>query len=410
MASENRKVTGCLPEMQNQILEQREENQEMKAAYKFRMYPNKQQESQLELTIDTCRHLYNLALADRKNAYETEGISRTYEDQTAMLVVEKKDGHFQGVFSQVLQDVLRRLDKSFKAFFRRVREHAKKKGYPRFKGKGWYKSFTYPQVGFKLDGSKLTLSKIGSIRIFKHREVEGKIKTCTIKKDLLGHWYAILVSEMEDVPQVEPKVAIGVDVGLKNMVALSDGTAIRYPRYYVQAEKKLAVAQRELSRKKKGSSNRQIAKTKVAKLHQKIQNHRNEFLHQVSRKIVDSADLIVFENLNISGMLKNHHLAKHIQDHAWGKLIQFTQSKAAKAGKVVELVDARYTSQKCSQCGIMVPKTLADRIHLCPNCGLQMDRDINASINIRTLGLRGSAYQDPTPTLNKLSKQVRSMT
>jgi len=381
----------------------------MKTAYKFRMYPNRQQEAQLDLNLETCRHLYNLALADRKHSYETEGISRTYEDQAAMLVVEKKDGNFTCVFSQVLQDVLRRLDKSFKAFFRRVK-NGEKPGYPRFKGVGWYKSFTYPQGGFKLDCSKLTLSKIGSIRIFKHREVEGKIKTCTIKKDLVGHWYAILVSEMEDVPQVEPKVAIGVDVGLKNMVALSDGTAIQYPRYYVQAEKKLAVAQRELSRKKKGSINRQVAKTRVAKLHQKIQNHRDEFLHQVSRKLVDSADLIVFENLNISGMLKNHHLAKHIQDHAWGKLIQFTQSKAAKAGKVVELVDARYTSQKCSQCGIIVPKTLAERVHRCPNCGLEMDRDINASLNIRTLGLRGSAYQDPTPTLSKLSKQVRSMT
>ena len=381
----------------------------MKTAYKFRMYPNRQQEAQLDLNLETCRHLYNLALADRKYSYETEGISRTYEDQAAMLVVEKKDGNFTCVFSQVLQDVLRRLDKSFKAFFRRVK-NAEKPGYPRFKGVGRYKSFTYPQVGFKLDCSKLTLSKIGSIRIFKHREVEGKIKTCTIKKDLLGHWYAILVSEMEDVPQVEPKVAIGVDVGLKNMVALSDGTAIQYPRYYVQAEKKLAVAQRELSRKKKGSINRQVAKTRVAKLHQKIQNHRDEFLHQVSRKLVDSADLIVFENLNISGMLKNHHLAKHIQDHAWGKLIQFTQSKAAKAGKVVELVDARYTSQKCSQCGIIVPKTLAERVHRCPNCGLEMDRDINASLNIRTLGLRGSAYQDPTPTLSKLLKQARSMT
>jgi putative transposase len=117
-------------------------------------------------------------------------------------------------------------------------------------------------------------------------------------------------------------------------------------------------------------------------------------LHQVSRKLVDSADLIVFENLNIQGMLKNHHLAKHIQDHAWGKLIQFTQSKAAKAGKIVELVEARYSSQKCSRCGIMVPKTLADRIHYCPDCGLKMDRDINASLNIRTLGLRGRACRD----------------
>ena len=309
----------------------------------------------------------------------------------------------------MLQDVLRRLDKSFKAFFRRVKA-GKAPGYPRFKGHGWYKSFTYPQVGFKLEGSKLTLSKIGSIRVFKHREVEGKIKTCTIKKDKLGHWHATLVSEIEDIPRIESKTAIGVDVGLKSLVALSTGETIEYPRYYIHAENKLAVAQRKLSRKKKGSSNRRKAKAKVAKISQDVQNHRDEFLHQVSRKLVDSADLIVFEKLNISGMLKNHRLAKHIQDHAWGKLIQFTQSKAAKAGKVVELVDARYTSKKCSQCGIMVPKTLEDRVHLCPNCGLEMDRDINASLNIRTLGLRGRAYQDPTPTLSKLSKQVRSMT
>lgn len=243
-------------------------------------------------------------------------------------------------------------------------------------------------------GSKLTLSKIGSIRIFKHREVEGKIKTSTIKKDNLGHWYAILISEVEDVSPIEPKTAIGVDVGLKSLVALSGGETVEYPRYYVMAEKKLSVAQRNLSRKKKGSANRRKAKAKVAKISQDVQHHRDEFLHQLSKMLVDSADLIVFECLNISGMLKNHHLAKHIQDHAWGKLIQFTQSKAAKAGKVVELVDARYTSQKCSQCSIMVPKTLAERVHICPNCGLEMDRDINASLNIRTLGLRGRAYRD----------------
>lgn len=381
----------------------------MKTAYKIRMYPNRLQESQLNLTLETCRHLYNLALADRKNSYEQEGISRIYEDQAAMLTAEKKDGDFNGVFSQVLQDVLRRLDKSFKAFYRRAKA-GEKPGYPRFKGQGWYKSFTYPQAGFKLDGSKLKLSKIGSIRIFKHREVEGKIKTCTIKKDNLGHWYVILVSEIGDVPQKEPKTAIGVDVGLKNLVALSNGETVEYPRYHIQTEEKLVVAQRELSRKKKGSSNRHRAKAKVAKLHKKIQNHRDEFLHQVSRKLVDSADIIVFENLNISGMLKNHHLAKHIQDHAWGKLIQFTQSKAAKAGKIVELVDARYTSQKCSQCGIIVSKTLEERVHLCPNCGLKMDRDINASLNIRTLGLRERAYRDLTPTLNFGSRQAGSMT
>ena len=367
----------------------------MKTAYKFRMYPNRLQEAQLDLTLETCRHLYNTALADRKNAYETEGIRRSYEDQAAILTEERRNGNFTGIYAHCLQDALRRLDKSFKAFFRRVKA-GEKPGYPRFKGRGWYKSFTYPDsgTGYKLEGTKLTLSKIGSIRIFKHREVEGKIKTCTIKKDNLGQWFAILVTEIDDPKPIEPNTAIGVDVGLKSLVTLSTGGAIQYPKYYVQAEQKLAVAQRNLSRKKKGSANRRKAKIRVAKIHQRVKSLRDEFLHQVSRKLVDSADMVVFENLNISGMLKNHHLAKHIQDHSWGKLIQFTQGKAAKAGKVVELVDARYTSQKCSQCGIMVPKTLADRIHRCPNCGLEMDRDLNASLNIRTLGLRGRAYRD----------------
>ena len=375
------------------------------------MYPTRQQARQLDQTLDTCRRLYNLALADRKAAYEVEGISRSYEDQAAMLTIERKNGNFTGIYAHCLQDVLRRLDKAFKAFFRRVKA-GEKPGYPRFKGVGWYKSFTYPdsETGYKLEGSKLTLSKIGAIRIFKHREVEGKTKTGTIKKDHLGRWFAVLVTEIEDVPAIEAKTAIGVDVGLKSLITTSTGEAIEYPRYYVQAEKKLAATQRSLSRKKKGSANRRKAKVKVAKISNRIQNLRDEFLHQVSRKLVDSADIIVFENLNINGMLKNHHLAKHIQDHAWGKLIQFTKSKAAKAGKVVELVDARYTSQKCSQCGIMVPKTLAERTHACPNCGLEIDRDLNASLNIRTLGLRGRAYRDPTPTLNHGSRQARSMT
>jgi putative transposase len=364
----------------------------MKTAYKFRMYPNKQQEAMLEVTLETCRHLYNTALADRKNCYELEGLSRSYEDQANTLTLEKKEGKWS-VFSQVSQDVLKRVDKTFKAFFRRVKS-GENPGYPRFKGKGWYKSFTYPQAGFKIEGSKLTLSKIGSIRIFAHREIEGKIKTCTVRKDHLGHWYTTLVAEIPDVTPIEPQTAIGVDVGLKQLITLSNGAAVQYPRYYVQEQAKLAVAQRDMSRKKKGSANRQKAKLKVAKISQHVQNLRDNFLHLVSRELVDNFDLIVFENLNINGMLKNHHLAKHIQDHSWGKLIQFTQGKAAKAGKSVELVDAAYTSQKCSMCGKLVPKTLADRVHKCPYCGLSIDRDLNASLNIVTLGLRGRAFRD----------------
>ena len=162
-----------------------------------------------------------------------------------------------GMYAHALQDVLKRVDKSFKAFFRRVKA-GENPGYPRFKGRGWYKSFTYPDAGtgYKMEGSKLVLSKIGSIRIFKHREVEGNIKTCTIKKDHLGHWYATLVSEIEDAPQIKARTALGIDVGLKSLVALSTGDTIEYPRYYIQDQQKLAVAQRNLSRKKKGSVNK----------------------------------------------------------------------------------------------------------------------------------------------------------
>lgn len=185
-----------------------------------------------------------------------------------------------------------------------------------------------------------------------------------------------------------------MDVGLKQLITLSNGAAVQYPSYYIQEQQKLAVAQRQLSRKKKGSANRRKARLKVAKISQHVQSQRDNFLHLVSRELIDNFDLIVFENLNINSMLKNHHLAKHIQDHAWGKLIQFTQGKAAKADKSVELVDAAYTSQKCSSCGKLVPKTLADRVHKCPCCGLSIDRDLNASLNIVTLGLRGRAYRD----------------
>ncbi len=380
----------------------------MKTAYKFRMYPTRQQEAMLDLTLETCRHLYNLALADRKNAYEVEGISRTYEDQAAMLTAEKKKGDFNGVFSQVLQDVLRRLDKSFKAFFRRVKA-GEEPGYPRFKGQGWYKSFTYPQAGFKLEGSKMTLSKIGSIRIFKHREVEGKIKTCTIKKDGTGVWYAVFVTERDDPVKLEPKTAIGVDLGITHAVVTSDGRYFDYPKYYVQAEKKNREASKSLHRKKPGSNNRKKAKVKLAGIGKRVTNLRGEFQHQVSRKLVDSADLIIFEALNIQGMLKNHCLAKHIQDVSWGKLIHFTQSKAERAGKCVVLVDPRGTSQRCSSCGHVVPKTLKDRVHICPRCGLILCRDLNSSIEIRTLGLRGIACGDLTTTLSGRSKQARSM-
>lgn len=373
----------------------------MKSAYKFRIYPNKVQIAELDETLEICRNLWNTALTDRKAVWEKRGETRSYEDQAYILVREKqRNPKLKKVHSHVLQDVLRRQKKAMDNFFRRVREGAKKKGYPRFKKR--YTSFTFPESGFKLEGTRLKLSKIsGTIRTFIHRPIEGKIKTCTIKRDGTGAWFVIFVTD-QDSPTPVPTDSvnvIGVDLGIEHAVTTSDGDVYDYPRYYVQAEKKQRAAQKSLHRKKLGSKNRKKAQKRLSRIGKRVTNMRDEFLHQTSRKLVDSADVIVFEDLNINGMLKNHHLAKHIQDVSWGKLIRFTQSKAERAGKRVVLVDPRNTSQKCSSCGELVPKKLSDRTHVCPHCGLELDRDLNAAINIRTLGLRGRACGELTSGL-----------
>ena len=382
----------------------------MRTAYKFRMYPNKQQEAVLGMTLETCRHLWNNALADRKNQWEQHHKNTSYEDQAAILTLEKqRNPYLKSVLAQAEQDVLRRLKKAMDNFFRRVREHAKEKGYPRFKAVGRYNSFTYPQSGFKLDGTRLTLAKIpGTLRVFLHREIEGTIKTCTIKRDGTGRWYVIFSTEREDPVKVAVQTAIGVDLGITHAVATSDGDVFDYPRYYVQSQQKLRAAEKTLHRRKLRSKNRKKAAIKIAQISRRVVNLRDEFLHKVSRHLVDSADAIIFEDLSIGNMLKNHCLAKHISDVSWGKLVQFTQSKASRAGKSVVLVDPRYTSQQCSGCGQIVPKDLSERVHSCPKCGLELDRDHNAALNILTLGLREIACGDLTNTSGITLQRVRS--
>jgi putative transposase len=379
----------------------------MRTAYKFRMYPTKQQIAVLDVTLETCRHLWNDALADRKNQYEQYHKNTSYEDQAGILTQEKQ--RHKGLYSvhtHVLQDVLRRLKKAFDNFFRRVREHAKKKGYPRFKGEGRYNSFTYPESGFKLTGTRLTLSKIpGTLRVFLHREIEGKVKTCTIKRDGTGRWYVIFTTEREDPVKVPVHTVLGVDLGITHAVVTSDGQVFDYPKYYVKAQKKLRAAQKTLHRRKKGSNNRAKARLRVANVSRRVTNLRDEFIHQVTRKLVDSADAIIFEDLSIGNMLKNHCLAKHISDVSWGKLVRFTQSKASRAGKSVVLVDPRYTSQTCPKCGRVVPKDLSERVHNCP-CGYIADRDFVSSLIIKALGLRVLACGELSSGLGaRLSKR-----
>jgi len=361
----------------------------MKRTYKFRLYPPASQQTTFTQWLTTCRLLYNTALAERKKAWETQKRSVTYGEQARQLKDAKKTNPLlKTVHSQVLQDVLKRLDKTFKNFFRRIKK-GEKSGYPRFKGQYRYDSFTYPQSGFVLDyqKKKLRLSKIGGISIKLHRPIptDGIIKTCTIKRDV-DNWYACIVVALPDsVPHTQQRAiqqAIGVDVGLKSLITCTNGDTIANPRWLRHSEKKLAKEQRKKDRKVKGSCNHHKQNMKVARIHRKIRNQRKDFHHKLSRSLVDSYDLIVYERLTITNMVKNHHLAKSINDAGWGQLMCFTEYKAEEAGTLVEYVSAYHTTQRCSRCGKLVPKTLATRIHRCPYCGLVLARDHNSAIMV----------------------------
>ncbi len=385
----------------------------MKKTYQFRIYPNKNQEVVLNRTLSTCRHLYNDSLAQRKRQAELYQLKKefnvfpwgkpewiNYYEQKRELAAAKTPEQKE-VFSQILQDVIKRVDRSFKNFFNGF-------GYPRFQGRNRYNSFTYPQMGFSIENGKLKLSKIGNIKIILHREIEGKIKTCTIKKDI-DQWYVSFSCEIEKpIIPVKIKTEIGIDAGLSSLITLSNGRQIEPPGFLRESEEKLTQEQKRLSRKKLRSKNRNKQRIKVAKVHRKIRDQRTDFAHKTSRKLVDAYDHIVFENLQIKNMVQNHHLAKSISDAGWYQLMSLTKSKAEYAGKVVELVNARNTSQNCSGCGNSVPKDLSVRTHSCPFCGLVLDRDHNAAINIlnrssNTVGTTGiNARQGP---LNRGSMQ-----
>jgi len=342
----------------------------------------------MEQTLEICRWIYNETLAMRKNAREQEQKHISYFESKRQIPLWKKEHpELSTVYSQVLQNVSLRVDLAFKAFFRRVKA-GENPGYPRFKGKGRYDSFTYPQYGFKLDGDRLHLSKIGDLRIVLHRPVEGTIKTLTIRRSSTGKWYACFAVEYDPAPAPQKETMVGIDVGLESFATLSNGEKIVNPRFFRTDEKALAKAQRKLSKAEKGTPERKKARKIVAHIHERIANRRLNFAHQTSRKLVDRFGMIVFEDLNVENMQKHHHLAKSIADVAWNMFISITQSKAEEAGSRVILVNPRNTSQQCSRCGMIVAKTLSDRVHSCPHCGLVMDRDQNAAINIMRLGLQ----------------------
>ena len=361
-------------------------------AYKFNLKTNPAFEQACVFTLDTCRELYNASLQERRDAYQINHVSLNYNSQSAQLPgIKAIRPDVAAVYSQVLQDVLRRSQKAFDNFFRRVKA-GQKPGYPRFKGKAFFDSFVYPQSGFRLEGDKLHLSKIGSCRVRLSRPIEGTIKTCTIKREADG-WYVVFAVECNQSRFI-PKTgkAAGIDLGIECFAAVSNGERVENPKHYRAAESELKRAQRTVARRKNKRSNRRRKAINIlARKHLHIKRQRADFHHKTALDVIRRYDHITIEDLNVCGMVRNHHLAKSISDAGWNQFARILTSKAANAGREVILVNPAYTSQDCSQCGSRVRKSLAVREHRCINCGFVAHRDHNAAINIQKRGQKRGA-------------------
>jgi putative transposase len=367
----------------------------MRKSYKYKLKPTAEQERQLDETLWRCRHLYNAGLEQRIWAYRKCGVSVTHAMQEAELPnIRASMPEYAAIHSQVLQDVLSRLDKAYQAFFRRVKA-GQTPGFPRFQGRNRYHSFTYKQFGngAQLDNGFLVLSKIGRIGVRWSRLIEGKPKTVTLSHEADG-WYVIF--SCADVPEQPLPLTgqeTGIDVGLKVFLITADGLVMDNPRHHRKAEKRLAKAQRVVNRRQKGSKRRKKAAQTCARQYQTVKRQRADFQHKVARQLVQQYDTIYLEDLQVSNMVRNRHLAKSISDAGWASFRTILEAKAACAGRQVIAVPPAYTSQDCSGCGARVPKSLSVRTHLCTSCGLVLDRDENAARNIQWAGqaLRGLA-------------------
>jgi len=359
--------------------------------------PTKKQQRLFQEQLNECRWLYNHFLEERKNSWEQNQKSIGYFAQCKSLIVLKKQRpSLDNVYSQVLQNVADRVDKAFQGFFRRVKAKNGKVGYPRFKGFDRYDSLTYKQVGFgwQIKDNRLNLSKIGFIKIKIHRSIIGTLKTCTIRKQA-NKWYACFSVEYENKSLPKSNKAVGIDVGLENFATLSNQEKIENPRFFKTDQKALAKAQRKLSKQTKGTPERKKVKKVVVRIHERITNRRNNFCHQEARKLINRFGIICIEDLSINKMRENNFrsINRNISDVAWGQFAQYLDYKAENAGRQLIRVNPAYTSQTCSHCGYRQVKKLSERIHHCSSCGLELDRDLNASINILALGLKSIGIQ-----------------
>jgi putative transposase len=362
--------------------------------YRYRLLPLKSQHRALGL-CESQRELYNAALEERIDCYRKTGKTRSYIDQCKALTECRRDIPEIGALPANLQRwTLKRMDDAFQAFFRRVKARSGKAGFPRFRGKGRWDAFGFAEFkGVRFDGKRLRFAGIpGGLKLHLHRPLPDApdIRSCVFRRDDRG-WHVCLQIAVEAAEKRAVATAIGVDLGLKVFAYCSDNIVIPNPRIARKAEKELRLRQRALARCKRGSNRRRKVRELVARLHRKIADTRNTWLHQQSAALVKRADLIAVEDLRVANMVRNPTLARSISDASWSKFVSMLDYKAAKAGSHLIRVDPRNTSQKCSGCGDLVPKSLAVRTHACPSCGLVIDRDHNASLNILRAGIGAGA-------------------
>ena len=369
--------------------------------FKYRLFPTAAQRTKLESVLEICRWVYNDTLGIRKDTYEQAGKSLSLYDTNKLLTEWKVSKPvLKEVHSQVLQNVQERVDLAYQAFFRRVKA-GEAPGFPRFKGKGIYDSFTFKQSGFKLgpEGApaKLFISKVGAVLIKLHRPLCAEIKTLTIQRDAVGNWYACFSCECAVEPLPALGKVVGVDLGLTTFAYFSDGEKIERQRWMQQDATDIARLQRKKERFAKGSLERRKVICALHHAYQRATNRRRNFAHQASRKLINAYQFIALEKLDIQRMQSNGNkrINRSIADVAWGQFVQRTLYKAANAGRVVVQVNPKGTSQICSGCHALVAKDLSVRIHDCPHCGLRIHRDHNAAINILARGLAGLSTGSP---------------
>lgn len=368
----------------------------MRKAFKYRLYPTRQQDAAMSAMLETHRRLYNDALAERKQVWEQVQRSVSYGEQSGQLKAARKTNPFLAAtnFSSC-QATLRRLDRAFQAFFRRVKA-GETPGYPRFKGRNRFDTIEFPSYGdgCRFDGRCVYFQHIGRVKVKLHRPIAGRIKTISLKREADG-WYVVFSCDLGDLNVSEASgSAVGIDLGLKAFLVTSEGDSIAPPQHYRKAHAALRRAQRKVARRQKGSKRRRKAVCLLQKQHQRIGNLRRDFHHKTARALVTRYSTIVHENLNIRGIARSR-LATSTLDVAWGSFLHILSYKAEEAGVTVIAVPPHNTTQACSQCGTLpaVPKTLADRVHSCSYCGHVADRDLNAAQNILRLG---SSLQDRT--------------